>query len=387
MRITELSLPHGWDDITAEWMTAALAHHHPDAVVDDVTVALRDDGTNRRARLGLTYSAGSGPATVFAKAVDPEHAELVALTSGLYHEPRLFSSGIELPLDHPTVYAALIDEDRSDFLMIMEDVVARGADPRDSTRPMSIDQVANGVRGLARMHSCFWGERLDTYPTLAWLEPFVAFEGMQYAPLHIAHERLGDTVPAEIPAMSGTELFVDIWARYIGTLTGDPESPPTLLHGDPHIGNTYVLPDDDVGFLDWQMARRGNWSLDLGYFLQGALTIEDRRRGRAGPVGGVPRRARACPPTRYPARRRSGCGTAHPSHTGWPSGWPRLSGGDAWQSAAISVSHSLSGTPRRSSTWTPARPSTRSTYNPFEGKRPDSGYPSACIEPFRRGWV
>jgi aminoglycoside phosphotransferase (APT) family kinase protein len=40
-----------------------------------------------------------------------------------------------------------------------------------------------------------------------------------------------------------------------------------------------VLPDDDIGFLDWQMARRGNWSLDLGYFLQGALTIEDRRRG------------------------------------------------------------------------------------------------------------
>jgi hypothetical protein len=25
------------------------------------------------------------------------------------------------------------------------------------------------------------------------------------------------------------------------------------------------------------MARRGNWSLDVGYFLQGALTIEDRR--------------------------------------------------------------------------------------------------------------
>ena len=26
------------------------------------------------------------------------------------------------------------------------------------------------------------------------------------------------------------------------------------------------------------MARRGNFSLDLGYFLQGALTTEDRRR-------------------------------------------------------------------------------------------------------------
>ena len=39
-----------------------------------------------------------------------------------------------------------------------------------------------------------------------------------------------------------------------------------------------MLPDDDVGFLDWQMVRRGNWSLDLGYFVQGALTIEERRR-------------------------------------------------------------------------------------------------------------
>ena len=120
-----------------------------------------------------------------------------------------------------------------------------------------------------------WGARLTGNPALEWVEPFVAFEGMQYAPLHIAHERLGDTAPAEVLALSGVELFVDIWARYIGTLT---KAPQTLLHGDPHIGNTYVLPDDDVGFLDWQMVRRGNWSLDLGYFLQGALTIEDRRR-------------------------------------------------------------------------------------------------------------
>ena len=162
--------------------------------------------------------------------------------------------------------------------MIMEDVVARGADPRDSTRPMTIDQAASGVRGLAKLHSAFWGERTTGNPALGWLEPFVAFAGLEYAPLEIAHERMGDSVPAEIPAMTGTELFVDIWARYIGTLT---EAPQTLLHGDPHIGNTYVLPDDTVGFLDWQMARRGNFSLDLGYFLQGALTIEDRRKASA----------------------------------------------------------------------------------------------------------
>jgi len=329
--VAELSLPHGWDDITPDWMTAALSRHHPGAVVDRVSVVLRDDGTNKRARLALTYSAGSGPATVFTKAVDPDHAELVALTSGLYHEPRLFTSGVELPLDHPTVYLALIDESRSDFLMVMEDVVARGADPRDSTRPLSIDQVASGVRGLARMHSRFWGERLDTYPTLAWLEPFVAFEGMQYAPLHIAHERLGDTVASEILALSGTDLFVDIWARYVGTLT---RSTQTLLHGDPHIGNTYLLPNDEVGFLDWQMARRGNWSLDLGYFLQGALTIEDRRAGERDLLNEY-RGALDLPADELPSADevwlRYRASVAH----GLAIWMATLSGGDAWQGADI----------------------------------------------------
>ena len=71
------------------------------------------------------------------------------------------------------------------------------------------------------------------------------------------------------------QLVDDIWKPYIRSLT---RSPQTLLHGDPHIGNTYVLPDGEVGFLDWQVLRRGNWSLDLGYFMQGALTTEDRRR-------------------------------------------------------------------------------------------------------------
>jgi aminoglycoside phosphotransferase (APT) family kinase protein len=331
--LAELSIPQGWDGITPDWMTTALAAHHPGAVVDRVRVALRDDGTNRRARLELTYSAGSGPATVFAKAVDPAHADLVALTSGLFHEPRLFSSGVVLPLDHPTVYAALIDEERSDFLMIMEDVVARGGDPRDSTRPMTVEQVANGVRGLARLHSAYWGDRLTANPALGWVEPFVAFEGMQYAPLHIARERLGDTVSAEILRLTGEQLFIDIWSRYIGTLT---TSPQTLLHGDPHIGNTYVLPGDDVGFLDWQMARRGNWSLDLGYFLQGALTIDERRRSERELLDAY-RTALTLPANEMPSPEdvllRYRASVAH----GLAIWMATLSGGDAWQSPAICV--------------------------------------------------
>jgi aminoglycoside phosphotransferase (APT) family kinase protein len=125
------------------------------------------------------------------------------------------------------------------------------------------------------MHGKYWGQRVLREPALEWLEPFVTWEGMQAAPLPAALERLSDDTPAEVMSLTIDELIESIWKPYIRTLT---TSPQTLLHGDPHIGNTYLLPSDEVGFLDWQVARRGNWSLDLGYFLQGALTVEDRRR-------------------------------------------------------------------------------------------------------------
>jgi hypothetical protein len=255
-------------------MSAALAEHHPDAIVEKVSVEFRDDGTNRRARLGLTYSSGTGPATVFVKAADPDHKELIRMTSGMFHEPRLFMSGVELPVEHPVVYTALIDEDAYDFVMVMEDLKARGADPRDSLRPLTADQAASGVRALGALHGRFWDSRVLEHPGLGWLEPFVPFDGLQYAPLPSALEQLDGDTPNEVMSLTMEHLVESVWKPYIRSLTASDQ---TLLHGDPHIGNTYVTPGGEVGFLDWQMARRGNASLDLGYFLQGALTVEDRR--------------------------------------------------------------------------------------------------------------
>lgn len=315
-------------------MTAAISGHHPGAVVEAVSVASRDDGTNRRARLALRYATGSGPATVFVKAIDPEHADLVELTSGLYHEPRLFLSEVALPLDHPRVYRAIVDEERRDFLLLMEDVVARGADPRDATRPLNLDEAAQGVRGLARLHGAFWGERISGNPALRWVEPFVPFAGLELAPLEVAYQRLGSSVPAEITAMSGVDLFGDIWARYIRTLTRGPQ---TLLHGDPHIGNTYVLPDGEVGFLDWQMVRRGNFSLDLGYFLQGALSVADRRAGERGLLEQY-RGALGLPETELPSAEQIWLHYRASAAHGLAIWIATLSGGESWQRPDISLS-------------------------------------------------
>src|SRR5262249_44607336 len=53
--------------------------------------------------------------------------------------------------------------------------------------------------------------------------------------------------------------------------------PLTLPHRDTHIGNTYLLPDGQMGFVDLQVTCRGNWSRDIGYFMISALEVEERR--------------------------------------------------------------------------------------------------------------
>jgi hypothetical protein len=268
-------IPARWEDVTPEWMTAALACRHPDAVVDDVRIVTRDDGTNRRARLSLSYARGTGPGTVFLKAHQPAHRFVHLRNGNLWGEARLFGSGADLPLDHPLVYKSIVDYLRLDFLLVMEDLTARSADPRDSTRPMTPAQVANGLRGLARLHSRYWNRTKG----LGWVKIWKPTQGWQVGLRHRIPIGLDRAVGLhDAVARLGADEIVRLWVRNVATLR---RGPMTLLHGDAHIGNTYVLPGDDVGFLDWQVVRRGHWSQDVGYFLISALTEEDRRAHEA----------------------------------------------------------------------------------------------------------
>ena len=93
-------IPASWDELSPAWMTSALAGSYPGVEVSRVDVLLRDDGTNRRARLGLSYRRGEYSSTVFVKAADPAHAKTNARTGGVFNEARLFLSDVPLPLDH-----------------------------------------------------------------------------------------------------------------------------------------------------------------------------------------------------------------------------------------------------------------------------------------------
>jgi hypothetical protein len=70
-------IPTRWEDVTPQWMTAAITRHHPDATVGDVKIVTADDGSNRRARFSLDYARGSGPKTVFLELDTPSALDKV----------------------------------------------------------------------------------------------------------------------------------------------------------------------------------------------------------------------------------------------------------------------------------------------------------------------
>ncbi len=269
--------PERWDSLDADWFTRALKRDLPDARVASARLVGSDDGTNRRARFALTYAKGSGPAQLFLKAHSPNHRWVHLRNGNLFLESRLFANNVPLPLEHPHVYLAVPDYPRLDFLLVMEDLTLRGADPRDSLRPLSVEQVRNGLTGLAALHGAYWNMGARTHRKLHWVKQWAPSQGWQVGlrkRVPIGLSRSGEELPKAIRGMSADRV-VDLWAANVTTLASGHQ---TLLHGDAHIGNTYALPDGTTGFLDWQVVRRGNWIQDAGYFMVGALTVEDRRQ-------------------------------------------------------------------------------------------------------------
>jgi len=266
-------VPREWSELTPAWVTEALAPRFPGAVVSSVAVGAVAHGTNSRARLTLEYAAGAGPATVFVKREGSMLNRLALTALGAREaEADLAAAGARLPLEHPELYAAAVDRRRLAAIVLMEDVTARGATPHDATRPLTVDQVRDGLAGLARLHAAYW----QRPQTLGFVRPWrlgAVWAPVSWGSLLNARRRLRALGrPELVPDDAVTiERGFRQWARTAAT------GPQTLLHGDPHPGNTYGLPDGTTGFYDWQLVRSGSWVHDVGYLVASSLAVADRR--------------------------------------------------------------------------------------------------------------
>ncbi len=243
-------------------------------------------GTNRRVSVKLAYERGEGPPAVFVKlsARPLNRLALVAL-GALEAEARLAEAPVGLPVAHPRWHGGGVDRRRLAVVVVMDDVTAEGGRPNRATVPLSVAEVADGLAGLARLHGTFADRPLPA--ALSFLRPWrpgdawrvvsgpSLWRGLRRM------ERAGVAVPPALVRSAGT---LDRQFRHSARLVG--RGPQTVLHGDPHPGNTYAYGTGRTGFYDWQLVRIGHLSHDVGYFLTSSLSVEDRRAHERGLLRG-----------------------------------------------------------------------------------------------------
>ena len=259
-----LGVPRSWAELTPAWLTAATGRPVTGLRLEQVA-----DGTNARARVVARIAGRDEPVALFVKREGRVLNRLALTALGAREaEADLARFAVPLPIEHPAFYAGAVDRRRLAAIVVMEDVTARGARPKDPLRPLTVDEVAAGLRELARLHGAYWQR-----PVPAFARPWRVgpqWAAVAWAGLLRARHRLDELGQPLDLDLAEIERGFRAWARRASS------GPQTLLHGDAHPGNSYGL-GGAIGFYDWQLVRRVAWVHDVGYFIASSLDVADRR--------------------------------------------------------------------------------------------------------------
>ncbi len=271
--MTAIEIPDHPEDVTASWLTTALRPSLPDIEITGVTVLDQHSGTTGRLRLGLDHAPGhGGPASVFVK-LPPDgepQRKLVAATDMGRKEARFYEElAAGAPLRVPGCFFAAHGEERTEYVMVLEDLEAAGCTFTSRLESGATDHGRKVVEALARLHARFWEEpRFED--EFAWIPPAMrGRRGAQF--VQSALDQFGDQFPP---------VFTDLCRLYIdhndeiAELWDEGER--TLIHGDTHAGNQFV-DGDQVGLYDWAVISRSPGIRDVAIYLGNSCPTEIRQ--------------------------------------------------------------------------------------------------------------
>lgn len=279
MRAVSEAVPIALEELSAEWLTLALADRFPGAVVSEVSVLDRHAGTTGRARLGLRYAGEvHGPDSLFVKLppFDAEQRALVESTGMGRREARFYAElAQELPVRLPRPYHAAFDEGGARYVMLLEDLTAAGCHFPGADEADAADRARRVVTGHAKLHAHLW-ESPRFGADLSWVEPPMRHE---IGALLVARslELFADEMPPAFREIGRLyvdhhEAVCDLWE----------EGERTLIHGDSHLGNLFEDPgrgaaEPEIGFLDWAVISRAPGIRDVAYYLSNSMPTALRR--------------------------------------------------------------------------------------------------------------
>ncbi|OCK82448.1 hypothetical protein K432DRAFT_221062 [Lepidopterella palustris CBS 459.81] len=284
-----IDVVHTMDQVTDEFLTEALGSSVPGAKVVSSSIVGGHEGMTSRHKWRLVWNeAGTAaglPTAIFFKAT-PDNAHLREMLS-LLHMAELESNVYnQLSVDlEPSglipkcYYARAYLGGR--FLIILEDLEARAVPVKvhwmaDTTTIPYARQVAIAQ---AKIHAKYWNSpRFDG--DMVWVRPRQRRFGELWLRKFFTRNRKMFLESADGKGCSNyVRELIEMWDREcVKVYAYWDAKPPTILHGDSHMGNVLEYADGTAGYYDWQCLFRGYGYRDLSYFLMSALTVDDCKK-------------------------------------------------------------------------------------------------------------
>jgi hypothetical protein len=287
--MSNIIFPTSAAELNVAVLTSLIGANIPGAGVRDfnvVEVKLYGDGmvsTAGRMVLDLEYTPSSPsdlPRRVVLKVARDDGRFVKSLYANeveVYNRLRPFED-----MEAPRSLGGAYDPQSATFALILEDLRQREAIFPNVTTEIKLVQIRNLLDLLAKLHAKYWQTpRFET--DLAWLQTHLKgevhefFTNPEALPAIIASEAVNERFKREMLERMG-ETAQTLHAAYKLAQQHQSRLPQTIVHGDSHIGNTYLLPGNRCGLLDWQLTVRGYCLHDTGYLLATGLTIEMRRK-------------------------------------------------------------------------------------------------------------
>lgn len=270
-----------WKAIDKPWLEAVLKHNAIDARIADFTakpVGTGQIGDCARFKIEYDSAPENAPRTLVGKfpSEGEESRNTAKMLSNYFREVKFYQNlQARAGISTPHCYYSDLNEETHDFVLIMEDLAP--AEQGDQLAGASIAQTELVLKEAAKLHAAYWNDdSLDQYP---WIQE-----------------------TSDAPNVIPPEMFVALWHGLIGRY-GERVTPRARhigagfsanieAYGEKRAGNRCLIhtdyrPDNmlfatpaggkPVTVVDWQSFAYGPPASDVGYFIGGAVTVEERK--------------------------------------------------------------------------------------------------------------
>ena len=276
-----MKLPMAIEAVDKTFLTEALSQRWPGISILNWKVDRIIHGSATKVRLLMEYGGETGddggssapPASMWLKiGFEPHHENRANM--GIYtREVNFYNHTLPLlSIPAPQCFYAYAQTDPIQGALLLEDLTLQNVRFGTATMPLSVLHAAAGLKVLATLHAQSQSRLGEIDLPVATKETQdVLFEVAEHADDYFKAPR-GYAAPVSLHSSArlsaGLAVYLDLVQK----------SPHGVVHGDSHLNNLYVAPDDTAGFIDWQTVGLGLWAHDVAYFLVTALDTPDRRR-------------------------------------------------------------------------------------------------------------